>query len=242
MIEFNISLANVNIKVFANYETTKKFCRDYLCDNGDDFCVHISQDDIEQERIKSYAQYDAEGRPRINFQNEYLETLALYRLIGKKIIDYKTIIFHGSVVVVNGEAFIFTAKSGTGKTTHTRFYLDNFKDAYVLNGDKPLLRIMNNKVYACGTPWRGKEKYGINEIKELKAICILERGTDNLINEISFDDAFSTLVNQTHRHNNTHYLFKIVNILGELDGKIKFYCLKCNLDPKSAIISYNGMK
>ena len=105
-------------------------------------------------------------------RNEYVLTAA-------RLIDFDVLLFHGSVVAVDGQAFLFTAKSGTGKTTHTRLWLKQIPGCHVLNGDKPLLLFRNDGIYACGTPWQGKENYGTNEILPLKSICLFNRDIKN---------------------------------------------------------------
>lgn len=63
---------------------------------------------------------------------------------------------HGTVVDHNGQAYMFTAPSGTGKTTHAKLWLDNLPDAFIVNGDKPFIIAGDEQPKACGTPWAGK--------------------------------------------------------------------------------------
>ena len=97
-------------------------------------------------------------------------------------ISYDTILFHGSVIAVDGIGYLFTAKSGTGKSTHTRLWREYFGDrAAMVNDDKPLLKITDSSVIAYGTPYNGKHRLGTNISVPLKAICILTRAADNHI-------------------------------------------------------------
>lgn len=242
MINFKISLAGICIGVKVNYSTTEDFCKDYKTEEDPVFDVEVSLEDIEKERQISYTQSEKDKGKRIEYPDEYLERLALYRKIVVKIIDYDVFLFHSSIIAIDGFAYAFSAKSGTGKTTHTRFYLEKIAGAHVLNGDKPLLRIIDDKVYACGTPWQGKENYGTNEILPLKAICLLERGIENEIEEIKFSIGFNDIVQQTYHNAEGDFLVKSIQLILKLQNKIKVYRLKCNLDPNSAIISYNFMR
>ena len=75
---------------------------------------------------------------------------------------YDMFLMHAAVVAVDGVAYIFTAPSGTGKTTHTMLWKKHFGDrAVIVNGDKPLIRLQGGKVYVCSTPWKGKEELGL---------------------------------------------------------------------------------
>ena len=92
------------------------------------------------------------------------------------LIKYDGILLHSSCVVVDGIAYTFSADSGTGKSTHTQLWLKKFGDrAYILNDDKPAIRLIGDTVYACGTPWSGKYDYSTPAVVPLAGICFLER-------------------------------------------------------------------
>lgn len=120
------------------------------------------------------------------YTDAYLETLAVYRKIAEWMPMYNTLLFHGSVIAVDGKAYLFTAKSGTGKSTHTRLWREYFGErAVMINDDKPLLRITQEGVFAYGTPWDGKHRLSTNISAPLAGICILRRGNDNSIRMIT---------------------------------------------------------
>lgn len=126
MNAFKIRLADKVIAVSALHGYIADYCRGYISDDTPDFAVQITQSDIDYEREKSRREDIKEGIPIRNFSDEYLETLAVYRKIAEKMIDYDTILFHGSVIAIDGIGYLFTAKSGTGKSTHTRLWRDLF--------------------------------------------------------------------------------------------------------------------
>lgn len=104
-----------------------------------DFAVRTTQTDIDFERARSE---QSRENPGFIPTDAYLETLAVYRKIAEKMPDYGTVLFHGSAIAVDGEAYIFTAKSGTGKSTHVRLWREMLGDrAVMVNDDKPLIRI-----------------------------------------------------------------------------------------------------
>ena len=122
----------------------------------------------------------------------YLETLAVYRKLAQLLVQDDILLMHGAVVAVDGQAYLFTAQSGTGKTTHTRLWMQQFGDrAVMVNGDKPLLHITNEGVTVYGTPWDGKEHLSTNTSCPLKALCILTRSETNHIERISKKEALS---------------------------------------------------
>ena len=146
--------------------------------------------DILYEKEKSRREDIKEGIPIREFSDAYLETLAVYRKICSCLLDEDILLFHGSVVSVDGIGYLFTAKSGTGKSTHTKYWREYFKDrAIMINDDKPLLEIKEDRVNVYGTPWDGKHRLSCNTCVPLKAICILNRGQDNNVLWISVQDA-----------------------------------------------------
>lgn len=117
------------------------------------FHIATTQYDIDFEREKSAREDTKEGIPIRQFSDAYLETLAVYRKIADYLLSCDTLLFHGSVIAVDGEGYLFTAKSGTGKSTHTRLWREYFGErAVIVNDDKPLLHITDSGVTAYGTP------------------------------------------------------------------------------------------
>lgn len=241
-VEFVIRLAGVNIGVKSNYLYVKEFCRDYLIDGIADFSVEIFLRDIEFEREKSLLDDRKNGIEIRHFSDEYLETLAVYRKIAEGLVDYDTLLFHGSVIAVDGIGYLFTAKSGTGKSTHTRLWRELFgKRATMINDDKPLLKVNDQSVIVYGTPWNGKHRLSHNICVPLRAICILERSNINHIELISKKDALTMLIQQSYRSNNSKNLVKIMFLIDKLGNHVKLYRLSCNMDKEAAIVAYKGM-
>lgn len=242
MVTFKICVAEITIQINALYLSTKNFCKEFLTDAPAAFSVVLTKEDIEQERKKSAAADIKAGRPIAKFSDEYLERLVVYRKIAEQLPNYNVFLFHGSAVAVDGQAYIFTAKSGTGKSTHVRLWRNFFNErAVMVNDDKPLIKITEKGAFVCGTPWRGKHNLGGNIVVPIKAICEIKRGEDNVINEISPSDIFATLLQQSYSPANTNTSKQVISLIVELTKLVKFFTLKCNLDPNAALVAYNGM-
>ena len=174
-------IADKVVEVTSIHAEVHEYCSDYLTDEPVDYSVTTTQADIDFERQKSAREDEIEGIPTRQFTDSYLEELAVYRKIAEKMLDFDTVLFHGSVVAVDGVGYLFTAKSGTGKSTHTRLWREYFGErAVMVNDDKPLLHIADT-VTAYGTPYNGKHRLGTNTSVPLNAICILNRSADNHI-------------------------------------------------------------
>lgn len=218
--------------------------------------IKISPDDILAERaryehgvefIKARDKSSTDGivsvfpdTPDSPPSDPYIETLAVYRRIAEKMPFYDTVLFHGSALAVDGEAYLFTAKSGTGKSTHARLWRELLKDKVIMiNDDKPLIKIGKNDSYIYGTPWDGKHHLSTNTSAKLKAICILERGRENSIKEISKADALPMLLQQMYRPSEPAAMVRSMTLIDRLN--VKFYKLQCNLDISAAELSYEAM-
>ena len=122
MKEIKIQIAGRTVAVGAMYESTCRFLCEYQWEGTAEFSVEISPEDIALEREKAMREDALEGYPIRQYSDAYLETTAVQRKIAEKLFDYDTLLFHGSTIAVDNQAYLFTAKSGTGKSTHTRLW------------------------------------------------------------------------------------------------------------------------
>lgn len=242
MDQFIMKIAGQVVHVNALYPSTGRYCKAYLCEGKPDFSVEITPQDIAFESKVSSQERAIEGLPPHDFEAFELECTALQRKLAEKLFEYDTLVFHGSVIAVDGEGYLFTAKSGTGKSTHTRLWRELLGDrAVMVNDDKPFLRVELDGISACGSPWNGKHGLGNNIEVPLKAICILERGEQNEIHKISAKEAVLMLLQQSNRPKQPQLMPKYMELLEGIVNKTAFYRLKCNTDPEAAQVSYYAM-
>ena len=242
MTNFTIEIAGCAIGVAALFESTREFCGAYLSENTPKFSVTLTQEDIELERQMSAREDQLEGRRVQNYSSEYLETISLQRKIARRLISSDILLFHGSTIAVNGACYLFTAKSGTGKSTHVRLWRELLgQHAVMVNDDKPFLHVSPEGVTAFGTPWNGKHRLGSNIAVPLKAICILERGEENSIQSVEAKDALPILFQQSHRPADSKLMGKYLELLDGLANGVAFYRLQCNMDPQAAVLAYETM-
>ena len=213
---FCVSIAGHSVGVHTRYSDLYAQCRNYLCDGEPEIQVNADESDMARERDEAEKDQTPQG-------NGNLENLAIHRKIGEAMLDWDTFLMHGAVVAVGQSAYMFTAASGTGKSTHVQKWLENAPGAYVVNGDKPLIQMTDAGAVACGTPWCGKEKMGASVMVPLKAIALMERGENNTIREISFGEAFSFLLQQTYRPTDPEKMKKTLALLSRMNGRVRFY-------------------
>ena len=155
---------------------------------------------------------------------------------------FKGMLLHSSAVVYEGQGYLFSAPSGTGKSTHTQLWLKQFEGAYILNDDKPAIMVTDKGIYVYGTPFSGKTDWNVNTGVPLKGICALERGEKNEIFRMDPDEALFRILNQTVRPAEEEHMDKMLEVLDKVITEVPVYKLFCNMDPEAALVSYNGMK
>lgn len=243
MTEFTVKLADIPIRICALYPETKMFLRGYLCEEAEAFSVWVKEVDIDFERQKSLQDSIREGRKPVDYPASYLETLAVYRKIAEQMLDYDVLLFHGSAVAVDGEVYLFTARSGTGKSTHVRLWREYFGDrAVMVNDDKPLLRITEQGVIVYGTPWDGKHHLSTPIALPLKALVILNRDSYNHIEPTEVQTAFPILLQQSYHSPDPIRMMKVLSILERMGSLAEIYQLGCNMEQEAAKVAYEGMQ
>ena len=229
------------IMISSLHEDVHRLCADYRADGQPDFTVQVTQANIDFEREKSAREDELEGIPVRPFSDAYLEKLAVYRKIAERMPDYDTFLFHGSAVSVDGAGYLFTAKSGTGKSTHARLWRELLGErAVMVNDDKPLIRVTEKGAIVYGTPWDGKHRLSSNIAVPLKAICILERAEENHIAPITKSEALPMLIQQAYRPADPAAMEKTLELIVRLD--VRFFRLSCNMEFSAAELSYHTMK
>ena len=170
---------------------------------------------------------------------EYLSTGGSFY---RQLLDFDGMLLHASAVMIEGKAYLFTAPSGTGKSTHTKLWLQVFGDkAAILNDDKPALRLEEGIWYAYGTPWSGKTDRSINAKVPLAGICVLTRGEENVIAPYTGVKAIHDILEQTKRSANARFMEKLLNLMDRLVSTVPIWKLQCNMDPQAAVVSYTAM-
>lgn len=228
-----IKVAGLPIGIDNRFEYITHLAHDYLTDEPPLFTVRATDEDLKEEA----------NATDVRFPDGYLESIVAYRKIAEILPSYDAFVFHGAVLNYGGRAVAFTAKSGVGKTTHTRLWLSEFGDkVHYLNGDKPIIRFIDGIPYACGTPWRGKEGYGANEMAPLHALAFLERGTENSAAPIPSEEVVTFLLTQMYmpRKSPTAAVLSM-RLADRLTRTVRLVRLKCNMDPSAAHVAFSAM-
>ena len=235
---FCVNIAGLEAEIHTVYESTYFFCQEYLSDGVPLIKVEVTQDDIQQEidegkgNFFTCVEYDGKQKKHVNVEKTVkesrIETAVVYRKLIEAALVYNIIFMHGAVISVHNKGIMFTAPSGTGKTTHMMKWLQNLDEAFVVNGDKPLVKIQDNEITAYGTPWCGKEKLATNTMVPLKSVVLMERSEENHIEEISFGKAYPFLLQQTYIPHDPDKAKKTLALLANLKNQVRIYRFQFN--------------
>ena len=200
-------------------------------------------DPVENPDIKLVSHFAEAKKQYPDLTDDYAEHLGTSVAFYKELLrEHNGFLLHSSAVVVDGKAYLFSANSGTGKSTHTSFWLKKFGNrAYILNDDKPALRLIDGVWYAFGTPWSGKNDISVNKGAPIAGICMLERGERNEISPFNGKQAVFEIFAQANRPRSTEYRIKLLELLDKVITQVPVWKMKCNLDPVAASCSYEAM-
>ena len=228
-------IADIIFSASPKTEYTINLCKNYLYfgDEKEEVAFSISKEDMERERSYSTMQ---------TFSDGVIESLALYRKFLEYAINHNTLILHCSALSIDDKAYLFTAPSGTGKSTHAKLWREAFGDRVVMiNDDKPVIRLIGDEFFVYGTPWNGKHRLDSNVRVKINGICHLKRGKENSIKNITSKDMLMVLINQTLRPETEEMAQNLFSLLDKLLLKVPLFELYCNISKEAAIVAYEGM-
>lgn len=146
------------------------------------------------------------------------------------LINHQAFILHSSFISWQNNGILFTAPSGTGKSTQADLW-KKYEDADIYNGDRTIIRKIDGKYYGFGSPYAGSSGIYRNESAPIKAIVVIEQGPDNVIRRLHGREAFLPLFRETLMNTwNKEYMEKMTDLLMDAACQIPIYHLSCRPD------------
>lgn len=192
----------------------------------------------------SEAEIEREQTAGDHFPADYLESLAIYRKICTLLLPLDVVLFHCSALEMDGRAYLFTAPSGTGKSTHAALWRKVFgQRVRMINDDKPLLRRETDGSWRVfGTPYGGKDNLQNNISQTIGGIVLLERGEENCITLVSARDAFPRLLAQTYHDTQApEALLRTMDLVGTL-AQLPVFRLECTISEQAVRVAYDALR
>ena len=179
---------------------------------------------------------------RGSLSEDSAENIATADAFYRALLRFDGFMLHSSAVEVDGRAYLFSAPSGTGKSTHTEQWLKLFGErARIINDDKPALRFIEGNVIAYGTPWSGKSDLNVNVGVPVQGICVLERSAENFIERLPESEAVYALLNQTIRPSEPQLMSCLLDYTDRLIRAVPIWRLGCNISVEAARVAYEAM-
>jgi Serine kinase of the HPr protein, regulates carbohydrate metabolism len=152
----------------------------------------------------------------------------------------QTLMMHASVVKYKGRGYLFLGRSGTGKSTHSRLWLEHIEECELLNDDNPIVRFVDGNAVVYGSPWSGKTLCYKNESATIGAFVRLQQEPGNHIKLNSLAQAFAALKPSCSTapwdravHNG------ICETLADILQSVNTYTLGCRPDREAAELCRN---
>ncbi len=227
-------IADLVVDISPKYEILKNLLSKFqLSDEKNpkipDFALSVSD-----EKIRNVHSNMVEGT-KIGQTEEFIYSLAFNRAI----VPYGGIFLHSSAIIYKSKAYLFTAPGGVGKSTHTKLWKQNFSDdVQYINDDKPVIRQINGKWIAFGTPFDGGSGIANNISAPLGGIIFLERSEQNSIKKLEkTSEILKYLYFSTIHRLKADKAEQMLKNFEDLIKSARFYNLRCNQTPSAAILA-----
>lgn len=231
MSKLDIVLSELKIRLEHSYNYMPDFCKDYQ--------AQFDTPDITAKADAAAILKEKETVPSAPI--EVCESLCLYRSIAEQLPRFNRFVLHGAAIEYSGNAYLFTAPSGVGKTTHIglwKKYLGNRVN--FINGDKPIINATYHPI-VYGTPWAGKEGLQNNISAPLKAICVLKQGKTNKITPVCKSEVINYLMRQVYMPIDKVSLSNTLVLMGKVIESVPTFLLECDISEQAFKISYETL-
>lgn len=232
MEKYTVKLAGHTVQIESRFEKNRGFFSDYIVpDTTPELVARVSDDDI-----------DSAVANVPDISRETAELTELYRPIAEGMPLLGGFVFHGAAISYDGKGYIFTAPSGTGKSTHIRLWRKYLgRDVDIINGDKPIITADERGVIVHGTPWSGKERWQKNVSFPLGGICLLGRGESCSVSKVDPAEHLPFLMCQTYRSDDGEVMARTMELLDTVLGCVPVYLLHCDISEDAVRCAFGEM-
>ena len=186
---FTVNLSGIPLQISAFFSETIRYFRFFVSDNSyTPELVSVPEKLFEQLKREK-------NQTTLEPADEYY---LLHFVVSNALLPYRRCLFHGTAFLWQGKAWLFSAPSGTGKTTQFRQWRSLYRDEVrILNGDKPILEFTDSgQIMVHPSPWKGKERWGGMQKAPLGGIIYLQQGKENKITRMKPQEAVIPIYKQ----------------------------------------------
>ncbi len=246
MTGFDIELAGQTLNVGCRYRLTAAYLDpfrvgEYRKEEENAPAIFASDSDIERfKMINRVTELNRGEQPRAHAE-WFFETQALHEQIARELVTRGVLLVHGSAVVTGGRAYLFIAPTRTGKSTHTRLWLELLgSDAYIVNDDKQLLYPTDSGVLTYASPWGVVPKPDPDHAP-VAAIVLLSRGSTDVIRPAERSKMLPALMKASLRGKDAAETTAILDLQDKVLSSVKLYELQCTPTPHAAEVAIEAL-
>lgn len=211
------------------------------------YCVEINNDTTQNGLVHTmitgphFESATAYIRPEDSSMGAVLSSMVRF-LFAQAVLEHDGVFVHASCVSMEGKSYLFLGKSGTGKSTHARQWLQAFPDCRLLNDDNPALRIEDGKVMVYGTPWSGKTSCYKNEGYPVAGIARLRQAKTNSFSPLEGPEIFAALLPSCSAiRQDAGLLEALYYTLIQIAEQVTVGCMECLPNIDAARVCYNSL-
>ena len=225
-------IADLVVELDPAYEDTKRLSLPFVYEGERKTDIKLK---ISGEYLDDLCSRAAPGVTRSQMEN-----FAFSSAFNRRAIPFHTMLVHSSALIYGGGAYLFSADSGVGKSFHTRLWCKAFGDkVHIMNDDKPVVRLYEDKAVAYGTPFDGGSGIARNEAFPLRAIVFIERGEQNSVRVPDTREVLQKLYFQTAHMVSAKVAEEMLQNFEKLLSLTEFYVRTCNTDISAAHTAFN---
>lgn len=190
-------------------------------------------------------EYDVlESRKHPALSLKDFEYLATGEAFANRLAYLGGLVMHGSAISYEGKGIVFSAPSGTGKSTHTGLWKRQYGERVIhINDDKPAIRFNEGAPVVYGTPWSGKTDTNSNNSAPLNAIVFLKQAPNNRIQPLSVADALTYIYRETVRPFYDEALgMKVLETAERLIQSVPLFLLECTISSEAVELVKNTLQ
>lgn len=179
-----------------------------------------------------------------NSRASYVLNNSLMLLFAFRTAVSGTLEMHSSVVMKDGKGYMFLGKSGTGKSTHSRQWLEHIPGTELLNDDNPIIRVRENgEVRVYGSPWSGKTPCYKAKDVPVGAIVRIRQCPENKITRYSILESYASIYSSCSGFKADATMADGLHAtLEKVVTSVPCYVLDCRPDHDAADVCYAAVK
>ena len=234
----------------ADWIPSEQFCNDLgavqLYRKGKLFLVELGYPSTEEKERLWMDVENGIARVSVNWESSYaaqaLTSMARI-MYSQRVLLRKGFSIHASTVIKEGVAYLFLGKSGTGKSTHSRWWMQEWPEVELLNDDNPIVRIVDEQIWVYGSPWSGKTPCYKQKRVPLKGLVRLEQAPMNQWTTVKGVKAWAAVFPSCAVMMEDSCLYQALQeTLDRVVSQVKVGRLKCLPNGEAARLSEHNLK